>query len=140
MTETAQPQAAPQATTPLAEPAIGRTEFIALMAMMIATVAFSIDAMLPALPEITAELSADNPNRTQLLITSFVLGMGAGTLFVGPISDAFGRKPAVVGGAALYCFASLLAWAAPNLELVIAARVLQGLAASAARVVPMAIT
>ena len=47
-------------------------EFIALMAMVAATVAFSIDAMLPALPEMGAQLSPDNLNRAQLIITSFV--------------------------------------------------------------------
>ncbi len=43
-------------------------------------------------------------------------------------------------GAALYCLACLLAWAAPSLEMVVAARILQGFAAAAARVVPMAMT
>ena len=58
---------------------LGQTEFIALMAMLAATVAFSIDAMLPALPEIGAELTPADVNRAQLIITSFVLGMGLGT-------------------------------------------------------------
>ena len=66
-------------------------ELIALLAFMFATVAFSIDAMLPALPEIAAELSPDDVNRAQLILTSFVAGMGLGTLFAGPISDAIGR-------------------------------------------------
>ena len=67
---------------------LGQTEFIALMAMVVATVAFSIDAMLPALPQIGAALSPDNLNNAQLIITSFVLGMGIGTMFTGPLSDA----------------------------------------------------
>ena len=67
---------------------LGQTEFIALMAMVVATVAFSIDAMLPALPQIGAALSPDNLNNAQLIITSFVLGMGIGTLVTGPSSDA----------------------------------------------------
>ena len=56
---------------------LSQTEFIALMAMVAATVAFSIDAMLPALPEIGAELSPDALNNAQLILTSFVFGMGA---------------------------------------------------------------
>ena len=124
----------------LPRPAIGRVEFISLMAMMVATVAFSIDSMLPAMPEIAAELSPGAPNRAQLIITSFVLGMGIGTFLAGPLSDSFGRKPVIVWGAALYIIACALAWVAPNLELVLLARVLQGLGAAAARVVPMAIT
>ncbi|MEL6685612.1 MAG: multidrug MFS transporter, partial [Pseudomonadota bacterium] len=50
---------------------LSQTEFIALMAMLAATTAFSIDAMLPAIPEIGAALSPENPNRVQLIITSF---------------------------------------------------------------------
>ena len=118
---------------------LSRTEFVALMAMLFATIAFSIDAMLPALPDIAAELTPDNPNRAQLILTSFVLGMGVGTMFTGPLSDAFGRKPVIVGGAVLYIVSSALAWAGHSLELVLAARVLQGLGAAGPRVVALAI-
>jgi len=123
----------------IARPTIGRSEFIALMAMLVAAVAFSIDSMLPAMPQIAAELSPDDPNRAQLIITSFVLGMGLGTFLAGPLSDSYGRKPIIVYGAGLYIFACALAWMAPSLELVLLARMLQGLGAAAARVVPMAI-
>ncbi|QGX98431.1 MFS transporter [Roseovarius faecimaris] len=121
-------------------PTIGRTEFVALMAMLVATVAFSIDAMLPALPRIASELSPEAPNHAQLVVTSFVFGMGVGTFLAGPLSDSYGRKPVVLWGSVLYVLACALAWAATSLELVMLARVLQGLGASAARVVPMAIT
>ncbi len=114
-------------------------EFVALTGMMFATVAFSIDAMLPAMTEIANEISPDAPNRAQLIITSFVLGMGVGTLFTGPLSDSFGRKNVILGGAILYVFACALAWAAPSLELVLLARVLQGLGAAGPRVAALAI-
>lgn len=118
---------------------MSRGEFIALIAMMFATIAFSIDSMLPALPEIGAQLSPDDVNKAQLILTSFVLGMGVGTFFTGPISDAVGRKPVIYGGASLYIVASAIAWASSSLELVLAARVLQGLGAAGPRVVAMAI-
>lgn len=107
---------------------MSKAEFIALIAMMFATIAFSIDSMLPALPEIGAQLSPDDVNRAQLILTSFVLGMGIGTFFTGPLSDALGRKPVIYGGAALYIAASAVAWASSSLELVLIARVVQGLA------------
>lgn len=113
-------------------------EFIALIAMMFATVAFSIDSVLPALPEIAAELTPQDPNRAQLILTSFVFGMGLGTLVMGPLSDAFGRKPVIVGGAVLYCLAALVGYLAPTLETVLAARVVMGLGVAAPRVVSLA--
>jgi DHA1 family bicyclomycin/chloramphenicol resistance-like MFS transporter len=114
-------------------------EFIALMAMTAATVAFSIDAMLPALPQIGQALSPHDLNKAQLIVTSFVFGMGLGTFFTGPLSDAFGRKPVMIGGALIYMAAALTAWIAPSLELMLAARVLQGLGAAGPRVVAMAV-
>lgn len=123
----------------LARKRLSRPEFIALMAMLFSTIAFSIDAMLPALPEIAQELTADAPNRAQLIVTSFVLGMGVGTLVTGPLSDAVGRKPVILGGAALYCTGAALAWAAQSLDLLLAARVIQGLGAAGPRVVALAI-
>lgn len=116
-----------------------RGEFIALIAMLFAIIAFSIDAMLPALPRIGAELSPADPNRAQLIVIAFVLGMGVATLVTGPMSDAWGRKPVILGGALLYGLGAALAWAAPTLELLLLARLLQGVGAAGPRVVGMAI-
>ncbi|MEM9636638.1 MAG: multidrug effflux MFS transporter [Pseudomonadota bacterium] len=118
---------------------MGRVEFIALMAMMFATIAFSIDAMLPALPEIGRELTPDEPTRAPLIMTAFVLGMGIGTFFTGPLSDAFGRRSVMVCGAILYMLASVIAWASSSFEIVLAARIVQGLGAAGPRVVSIAI-
>ncbi len=114
-------------------------EFIALIAALFATVAISIDAMLPALPEIAATLSPANPNRAQLVVTSFVFGMGIGTLFVGPLSDAFGRKRVLLWSASLYSVAALACYFAPGLQTLLVARLLMGLGAAAPRVVGVAI-
>jgi len=113
-------------------------EFVALMGVLFATIAFSIDAMLPALPEIAAELTPGAVNNAQLVLTSFVLGMGAGTFLAGPLSDRFGRKPVILAGAAIYIAAAVAAWQAPTLEALLAARVVQGIGASGPRVVTLA--
>ncbi|WP_299350540.1 multidrug effflux MFS transporter [uncultured Shimia sp.] len=118
---------------------LSRVEFVALCAMMFATIAFSIDAMLPALPEIGRELSPDNVNNAQMILTSFMLGMGIGTFFTGPLSDTFGRKPVIVGGAVLYMICAAIGWASQSLELVLVARVFQGIGAAGPRVVTLAI-
>jgi DHA1 family bicyclomycin/chloramphenicol resistance-like MFS transporter len=117
---------------------VSQTEFVALVAMLFATIAISIDAMLPALPEIAATLSPDAPNAAQLVVTSFVLGMGLGTLFTGPLSDAFGRKRVILIGSGLYAVAALACYFAPSLEILLVARLCQGLAAAAPRTVAIA--
>ena len=113
-------------------------EFVALMALLTSTVAFSIDAMLPALPVIGLELSPDMPARGQLVIASFVFGLGLGTLVCGPVSDAFGRKSVLLVGITVYLVGALLAMQAWSIESLLAARFLQGLGAAAPRVVATA--
>lgn len=119
---------------------ISRGELVALLAMLAATVAFSIDAMLPVLPDIAASLSLENPNQVQLVIATFVIGMGLGTLFAGPLSDTFGRHKIAVWGAAIYISGALLGALAPDLETMLVARTLQGIGAAGPRVVAVAIT
>ena len=118
---------------------LGRIEFIALLGTMFAIVAFSIDAMLPALSQIAEDLSLENPNRAQLILTSFILGMGLGTAVAGPLSDAFGRKTVILMGVMLYMIGATLALFAPSLELILAARVIQGFGAAGPRVVSLAL-
>lgn len=118
---------------------MGQPEFIAMIAMLFATIAFSIDSMLPALPTIAAELTPQSPNNAQLILTSFVLGMGLGTFVAGPLSDSYGRRRIIVLGSILYCFAAVAAYFAPTLETMLLARVVQGLGVSASRVVSLAL-
>ena len=114
-------------------------EFIAMMAMLFSMVAFSIDAMLPGLPEIAADLTPDTPNRAQLVITAFMLGLGLGTFFAGPLADAYGRKKVVVFGIGIFLIGCGLAFYAQSLEMLLAARALQGLGVAGPRIAPMAI-
>lgn len=117
----------------------GQLEFVTLSAMLIATVAFSIDGMLPAEPEIAQALSPDNLNRVKLVIGSFFLGLGIGTVFSGPLSDTFGRRPIIIWGGVLYSIAAFMCWRAQSLDVLLIGRVLQGLGAAAPRTVVMAI-
>jgi DHA1 family bicyclomycin/chloramphenicol resistance-like MFS transporter len=117
---------------------LSQGEFIALIAALFATIAISIDAMLPAMPEIAATLSPDAPNRAQLVVTSFVFGMGLGTLIAGPLSDAFGRKIIILLGSALYVVAAIACYFAKTLDFLLIARVVQGFGAAAPRVVSTA--
>ncbi|GAA0289646.1 multidrug effflux MFS transporter [Rhodovulum strictum] len=118
---------------------LSRPEFIAITALLFATVAFSIDAMLPALPTIGAELTPINLNHAQFVVTVFVAAMGVGTLIAGPLSDSLGRKPVILGGAGLFILGAIIAGTGQSLELVLFGRALQGLGAAAPRVVALAV-
>ncbi|MCU0803049.1 MAG: MFS transporter [Rhodobacteraceae bacterium] len=124
---------------PVTKPALPRIEFIALIAMLFATVAFAIDSMLPAMPALAAAFTPADPDRAGLVITSFVFGMGLGTFFAGPLADRFGRKATILGGLALFAIGAALAANAWSLNSLLAARVIMGLGAAAPRVASMAL-
>ncbi len=113
-------------------------EFIALTAMLFATIAFAIDAMLPALSTIGAELSPADPNRAALVVGAFVFGMGVGTLFSGPLSDAYGRKAVILWAYVGFILGAVVAGLAPTLEIMLAGRFLQGLAVAGPRIAGLA--
>ena len=118
---------------------MSQREFVALNAMLFAVVAIAIDSMLPALPEIAATLSPQDPNLAQLVVTSFIFGMGTGTLIAGPLSDSFGRKPVMLACAGLYILGAAACFLAPSLETLLAARVVMGLGAAGPRAVGSAL-
>jgi MFS transporter, DHA1 family, multidrug resistance protein len=108
-------------------------EFVVLMASLMSIVAFSIDALLPALPEIGESLGVSNTNDNQLLITMIFLGLGFGQLIFGPLSDSFGRKPIVFFGFVVFIIASIICVTTNNFEMMIVGRVLQGVGLSSPR-------
>jgi len=114
-------------------------EFVAMLAVIFAVIAFSIDAMLPALPEIAATLTPENVNRAQLVLTSFMAGMGAGLFVAGPLSDAYGRKSIITLGFTIYALAAIAAVFANSLEMLLFARFMQGLGAAGPRIVSLAL-
>lgn len=110
-----------------------RLEFVALMASLMSIVALSIDALLPALPEISTSVGVTNPNNSQLLITMIFLGLGCGQLLFGPLSDSFGRKPMVYIGFVVFIIASIVCVTTKNFEIMIIGRILQGFGLSSPR-------
>ncbi len=114
-------------------------EFVVLMAVLFSLLAFSIDSMLPSFPQIGAEMAPGNPNRAQLVITAFVLGMGLGQIVVGPLSDALGRRAVILMGILLYMLAAFAAGGADSMTWLLVFRFFQGVGASAPRTVGSAI-
>ncbi len=115
------------------------TEFVVIISLMMSLTALSIDAMMPALPQIGEELGVQNPNDRQLVISMIFLGLAVGQLFFGPLSDKTGRKPAIYAGYGIYLAGSLLSVFAVNFPVMLAGRLLQGIGVSAPRAVTMAL-
>ena len=110
-------------------------EFIALMASLMAMVALSIDALLPALQEIGLSVGFQKETDGQLLVTMIFLGLGIGQLFFGPLSDTFGRKKIIFTGLLFFILSSFICIFAKSLEVMILGRILQGISLSAPRTV-----
>ena len=117
----------------------GFAEFVVLMALIISLVALSIDAMLPALPEIATELAFERPNDSQFIISMLFVGMGFGQIVFGPLSDSIGRKPAINIGFVVFIFGCLVSIFARDFNDMMLGRLLQGLGAAGPRVVATAL-
>ena len=105
-------------------------EFVPLMALMVSLVALSIDAMLPALPQIGLELGVEAENDQQLVISALFLGLGVGQMIYGPLSDSIGRKPAIYSGYVIFVIGCVVSILSTSFEIMLAGRVLQGMGAA----------
>lgn len=97
----------------------------------------SMDMYLPALPAVTADLQT-NASLTQLSITTCLLGLAAGQIIFGPLSDFQGRRKPLLVTIILYAVSSVLCAISPNIWFFVAVRFLQGLTASAGIVISRA--
>ncbi|MFD9684165.1 multidrug effflux MFS transporter [Kitasatospora sp. NPDC059146] len=96
------------------------------------------DLYLPGLPAIADDLVAE-PAAVQLTLTFSMVGVAAGQLLFGPLSDRFGRRPPLLAGLVVYTLSSVVCVFAPNLAVLIAARFVQGAAGSAGLVIGRAV-
>jgi len=118
---------------------LGFKEFVALMAILMSLTALSIDAMLPALTKIGADIGVTAPNDNQLIISILFLGLAIGQLFYGPLSDSIGRKPAVYFGLSFFGIGCIISMLSKDLTTMLIGRCIQGIGLSGPRVVTMAI-
>ena len=109
-----------------------------LLAMLTALGPLSMDMYLPSLPDIVHVLGAPVV-RTQLTISSYLIGFAVGQMIYGPLSDRYGRRPVLLAAVALYLASTLACAAAQSVDLLIAARLLQGISGSGAIVLARAI-
>jgi MFS transporter, DHA1 family, multidrug resistance protein len=109
-----------------------------LLAMLTALGPLSMDMYLPSLPDIAHVLGAPVA-RTQLTISSYLIGFAVGQMIYGPLSDRYGRRPILLAAVALYLASTLACAAAQSVDLLIVARLLQGISGSGAIVLARAI-
>lgn len=118
---------------------MGFPAFVCMMAMLMALGALGIDAMLPVLPTIAHSLGAGGENSQQWIVTAYLLGFGVAQIVYGSLADRFGRKPVLLAGLAVFTLASVAAAFSPSFEAMLTFRVIQGIGASATRVIPISI-
>jgi len=105
-----------------------------LYALLTSLTSLSIDALLPGLRQIGLELGVAPPLSTHHVISLFIFGMAFGELVIGPLSDAFGRKQALLGGLCVYLLGTVVALFAQSLEMVLIGRFLQGVGVSGPKI------
>jgi DHA1 family bicyclomycin/chloramphenicol resistance-like MFS transporter len=111
---------------------------IVILGSMVAIGPLSIDMYLPALPEITRSLHAEDA-AVQLTLTAVVAGLALGQLVAGPLSDRIGRRRPLMIGLLSYSAASLLCALAPSVLALTGLRFLQGLTGGAGIVIGRAV-
>lgn len=99
----------------------------ATLGMLTAFGPFVTDFYLPVLPELTAFFHT-SPALASLSLTSGMIGLAAGQVFIGPLTDKFGRRGILVGSMVVFAIASVLCVLAPDIYLFNLCRLFQGLA------------
>ncbi|MBO1519411.1 Bcr/CflA family multidrug efflux MFS transporter [Oceanisphaera pacifica] len=98
----------------------------------------AIDMYLPAMPAI-AETLGSNSHRVQATLAAYTGGFALGQLLFGPLSDAKGRRPVLLGGMLVFAIAATLCAMATSVESLTWLRGAQGFAGAASAVVVQAL-
>ena len=91
---------------------------------------FSIDLYLPALPTLGGDLAATQ-QQVAVTVTAFLVGLAFGQVQAGALSDTYGRRRPLLAGLLVYTLATLACALAPTIQVLVAARFLQGLGGAA---------
>jgi MFS transporter, DHA1 family, multidrug resistance protein len=90
----------------------------------------AVDLIAPSLPAISRDLQVSH-TVAKNLVAIYLLGYSLGSFIIGFLSDALGRRKFLTGGLLLFTLASLLPTFFPNPQVLLLARLLQGLAIAA---------
>ena len=97
-----------------------------LLVLITMTSTLAMHMFVPALPYAGHELTASS-SLMQMTISLYIIGLAVGQLFYGPLSDAYGRRPMLMFGLALYTLAGFVAMCAGGVHQLIVARLFQAL-------------
>lgn len=111
---------------------------VLVLAMLLGIQPVTTDLYLPALPALTSGFGASMA-QAQLTLSALLLAFGCSQLVWGPLSDRFGRRPVLWVGLVAYVAASIGATFAATMDLLVAWRVVQGVAMGAVVVCARAI-
>jgi MFS transporter, DHA1 family, multidrug resistance protein len=107
-------------------PDIGEKELVVMMASIMALNALAIDTMLPAFPDIIRGLSIANANAVQYIISLYLAGTAVGSIFFGPLSDRYGRKPVLLCAVIGYSICALACGIAGSYSFLMIMRFIHG--------------
>ncbi|WP_430335570.1 multidrug effflux MFS transporter [Rhodococcus sp. ACT016] len=111
---------------------------LCVLALLSAIAPLATDMYLPGLPSMADSLGT-SPASVQLTLTTFMAGLGIGQLVIGPLSDGLGRRNLLIAGTVLCAVSGVLCAIAPNIGVLIAARLLQGFSGGAGIVLARAV-
>ena len=112
--------------------------YIVILALAMSLIPYSIDPYLPAFPEVADFFGVPN-GTVQASLTGVTVGIALGQLVIGPLSDAFGRRPLILAATAGFGLSATLAFFAPNFEVFLFLRFAMGFFAAGTDVVSRAI-
>lgn len=125
------------ATTPAAPPR--RTgALIAVLGALTAVAPLATDMYVPGFPQMGSSLNAGD-SAVQLSMTAFLAGMVLGQIVIGPLSDGLGRRRLLLSGTSAFAVLTLLCAVAPSIQVLVAARFLEGAAGAAGMVLARAV-
>ncbi|MEM8749213.1 MAG: multidrug effflux MFS transporter [Pseudomonadota bacterium] len=103
---------------------------IITLVLLAGTSVMTMNIFLPVLPQIGIALQT-TPAVAQYVLTLFLGATAIAQLFVGPMSDRFGRRPVLLVSGVIFMIATLICYVAPTIEILLAGRVLQASSAAA---------
>lgn len=113
-------------------------QLIVILGLLTGVTPLATDMYLAAFPAMATELATPAAS-IQLTLTAFMLGLAIGQFVIGPLSDQWGRKKPLLIGTVICTVSAVVAALAPSIQVLIAARLVMGLAGAAGVVIARSI-